>query len=484
MKIAESLVRNIEKNIEKEINLCFTDLFVEYDEILNTYIEKEKNTFLQEKKEKIKKNFPYNKDIDAYEKFLESEKSELSKVEVEQLEDISLKVGVPFQKKWWTKKLIKKNLQERKSLDEDLKNLLESEWGRNLNFLVGNWELEKTTEIKEEIVRKFKNKIERIKELKDIISLLDLDSGIFWDLTERSIINTDIKTLMEWTKYLKDNKEVKELCDLLGKIKVFNEALEEEKLSKREENIAIPRINSRDEISRVKLGNTIEAVLASELSLLNDSNLEILFDLKFLENKLMMYDFQGSENIKKEITDEINKSEEIDGKGPVIICLDTSGSMSGSREKVAKALCFSLISKAVSEKRECLLINFSIKIETMVFSKLSKFSEILEFLKKSFYGGTDAVPALSYSLDMLEKEKYKQADILMISDFLLETVDETVEARIKKAKRANNKFYSIAIGNLNMEQHLKDLFSKQWSYNPKTASIKLLNEIIFEYDSK
>lgn len=474
MKIAEKIVKRMEKNIEDEVEIGFKKYFIPDEEALNSYIKREKRAFLEEKKQELNKTFPFSEDINEYEEFLSTYKNGASGKEVDKLENISLKAGLPFQRKWWDKKISEANLNS----------LIKNEWEKNLNSLTETWGNEQLNQIRREIVERFQNKFEKIKELKDIIVLLDFGTGVLWNLTEESILNSDVKTLMEWIEYIKNNKDIKALCDLLGKLRIYNENLKKQKHSSLDEDIAIPKINSKEEISRVKLGNSIEALLPNELSLLNNSDLEILFDLKFVENKLMIYDFQGTENIKKEEKEEKNPTEEKEGKGPVIICLDTSGSMSGSRERVAKAISFCIISRAISEKRLCLLINFSVKIEVTEFNKISSFSEIFDFLTKSFYGGTDAVPALNYSLEIIEKEEYRGADILMISDFLLDSVDEKTEERIKESKRRKNKFYSLAIGNLNMEEKLKDLFTKQWSYNPKTASIELLNEIAYEYESK
>lgn len=474
MKIAEKIIKKIEKNVEDEIEIAFKKYLVPDEEALNSYIKREKIAFLEEKKKEIAETFPFNKDIDDYEEFLNSNKNKTSEKEVNKLENISAKAGLPFQRKWWDTKIS----------DGNLNFLIKNEWEKNLNFLSESWEAEQLEYVRKEIVERFQNKIEQIKELKDIIVLLDFGTGVLWNLSEESIVNSDVRTLTEWVSYIKNNKDVKALCDLLGKLRIYNENLKKQKHSSLNEDIVIPKINSKEEISRVKLGNSIEALLPNELSLLNNSDLEILFDLKFVENKLMIYDFQGTENIKKEEKEEKNQTEEKEGKGPVIICLDTSGSMSGSRERVAKAISFCIISRAISEKRLCLLINFSVKIEVTEFNKINSFSEIFDFLTKSFYGGTDALPALNYSLEAIEKEEYRGADILMISDFLLDSVDEKTEERIKEAKKRNNRFYSLAIGNLNMEEKLKDLFTKQWSYNPKTASIELLNEIAYEYELK
>jgi uncharacterized protein with von Willebrand factor type A (vWA) domain len=44
--------------------------------------------------------------------------------------------------------------------------------------------------------------------------------------------------------------------------------------------------------------------------------------------------------------------------GPIMVCLDTSGSMSGAREALSKALALKCISAAHAKKRPCYLYAF------------------------------------------------------------------------------------------------------------------------------
>ncbi len=80
--------------------------------------------------------------------------------------------------------------------------------------------------------------------------------------------------------------------------------------------------------------------------------------------------------------------------GPIIICLNTSGSMSGASENIAKALTLCLSSRAVSQKRKCYLINFSTSIKTLDLTPPKGIRDLIDFLKMSFHGGNDVAPAL------------------------------------------------------------------------------------------
>ena len=359
-----------------------------------------------------------------------------------------------------------------------------NELEKNISVLIENWELSQIKLIKEELIKKYISKLEYIKKLKEILSDLDLGTGYFWDLSKGNLIESDINTLISWVEFLKKNKEIMELCNLLGKMKKYNKELIKEKISRTiKYDIKVPDKNSNEEISGIKLGKSIEYLLPNELALLNDSELEELFDLKYVEEKLMLFDYDSYINIEQEKkVEEFIESEKDEEKGPIIICVDTSGSMSGAPERIAKAIAFCISSKAISENRPCLLINFSTSIEVIEFNKFSSFSDILNFLKKSFNGGTDLIPALKYSLDKMESEKFEKADVLILSDFILNNIGNEILEKINNAKILGNKFYSISIGNLFMDRNLNNIFTKQWVYNPDTSNLDLLNEIAFYFD--
>lgn len=79
--------------------------------------------------------------------------------------------------------------------------------------------------------------------------------------------------------------------------------------------------------------------------------------------------------------------------GPIILCLDTSGSMVGGREKIAKALALETLRGAHRQRRQAYLYAFSgpmqvqeleLKCDTVSLGPL------LDFLSHSFNGGTGA----------------------------------------------------------------------------------------------
>ena len=82
----------------------------------------------------------------------------------------------------------------------------------------------------------------------------------------------------------------------------------------------------------------------------------------------------------------------------------------------------------------------------------------------------------------MESEKFEKADVLILSDFILNNIGNEILEKINNAKILGNKFFSISIGNLFMDRNLNNIFTKQWVYNPDTSNLDLLNEIAFYFD--
>lgn len=474
------IFNSFENKLKTEINCIKREYLTLEDKTLNNYIEEEASDYFLEKKSNFFKNFPY---FDILKKYEEYNNNDIDlRTIFSMLEKINTSTRLVLKKEWWLDKIEKTKTDEIKPLKISLLNELE----KNISVLIENWELSQIKLIKEELIKKYISKLEYIKKLKEILSDLDLGTGYFWDLSKGNLIESDINTLISWVEFLKKNKKIMELCNLLGKMKKYNKELIKEKISRAiKYDIKVPDQNSNEEVSGIKLGKSIEYLLPNELALLNDSELEELFDLKYIEEKLMLFDYDSYINVEKEkIVEEFVESEKDEEKGPIIICVDTSGSMRGAPERIAKAIAFCISSKAISENRPCLLINFSTSIEVIEFNKFNLFTDILNFLKKSFNGGTDLIPALKYSLDKIENEKFEKADVLILSDFILDNIENKIFKKINNAKKLGNRFYSISIGNLFMNKNLKNIFTKQWVYNPDTSNLDLLNEMAFYFDEK
>ena len=70
----------------------------------------------------------------------------------------------------------------------------------------------------------------------------------------------------------------------------------------------------------------------------------------------------------------------------MVLCIDTSGSMIGKLEMVAKSVALYMTNTAVSQKRVCYLINFSTNISSLDLTKNADALVIsdFEFYKDKF----------------------------------------------------------------------------------------------------
>jgi uncharacterized protein with von Willebrand factor type A (vWA) domain len=158
-------------------------------------------------------------------------------------------------------------------------------------------------------------------------------------------------------------------------------------------------------------------------------------------------------------------------KGPLIICIDTSGSMEGLPEQIAKVLCFAILKMASREQRKCFLISFSVGIKTINLLDLANsMDEIVKFLSMSFHGGTDVTPAMMATLSMLETNDYKDADVLMVSDFVMFEIREEVTKKMRRQQEKDTKFHSLTISK-QPNPEIIHKFDNNWIYNPEDRGI-------------
>lgn len=107
------------------------------------------------------------------------------------------------------------------------------------------------------------------------------------------------------------------------------------------------------------------------------------------------------------------------GRGPFIVCLDTSGSMRGAPEAVAKAVVLQALRTAHATQRACRLIAFGGEGE-IVEHELSLTPQgldaLLTVMGQAFDGGTDLQQPLARAIETVHEAGYTQADLLIASD--------------------------------------------------------------------
>lgn len=344
------------------------------------------------------------------------------------------------------------------------------------------WEQNRIDEMRKAFLEELYKKIDNFIRLEKLLSPFIKTLGRLWDLSESTFETSGFEILEQFLKLLDQDESLRELAELLGKQtraqSLFEKEIRDKVVIKSEWH---PKPAYRGEIDGLRYSNDISSVLPSELVLLKNTAANKLFQLKFAQKQLLSYDYQRMEEEQEESKEkEETTIEKKEPKGPIIICVDTSGSMHGTPENIAKTITFALSKIAIEEERKCYLISFSTSIETLDLTDFSAnpIGRLVQFLRMSFHGGTDATPALKHAVKMLSENEWKNADVLMISDFVMQTLDNDIKTQIESAQEDNTNFHSLVIGSSGNNAAINN-FNHNWFYdtNNPQANRHLVEQI-------
>jgi uncharacterized protein with von Willebrand factor type A (vWA) domain len=329
------------------------------------------------------------------------------------------------------------------------------------------WRLAEIDALRKPFVEELYKRLAELKRLQEALAPIGQHLGRLWDLSKADFKRVNFDLLKQFAALLERDQALRDLAELLGRLQEAEKEMEEESFA----DIAIETVwridhAQKSELIGIRESDDLSAMLASESALLADPDLELLFFKRFAEKKLQTYDYQAKvmDEVEKEVERKRQKAQE--KKGPILICVDTSGSMHGEPETVAKTMCFAMLKLALQEQRKCYLISFSTGIATLDLTDFqNSLARLLDFLGMSFHGGTDAGPAFQEALRKLEVEDFRKADVLMISDFIMPGLPAEMQARIAKAQAAGTRFHSLVIGS-SQNQGALDNFDHNWHYEP------------------
>ena len=312
--------------------------------------------------------------------------------------------------------------------------------------------------------------IQQFKQMLKILGPFANECGRLWDLSLGMWRNVGFEILEEYAALLQREPELQKLAEYLGRFHQAEDELEEELV---QETFIRPVQHifhaGKSELVGVHESADINNLLPAEQCLLNDPLTELVFYEKFAEKKLLTYQFLGYEYGINVPGTTPQRGPKPNKRGPIIICVDTSGSMSGTPEHIAKVLCFAILRIAFLEQRPCYLISFSTAVETLELTDFkTSLPKLIRFLSYSFGGGTDATPALEEAVAQVQTEQFSKADILMISDFIMDSVDETTAASIETCKKTGTRFHSLVISYAGNPNALT-IFDNNWVYNTSAA---------------
>lgn len=355
-------------------------------------------------------------------------------------------------------------------------------WVEKINIEILSKQIQRIDKERKEAIQALYNKIDEIYQILKLLQPFVDDTtnfGRLWDLSLSDIRITDLSLLQDYAKLLERNKDLIELAHALGRFRLAEAAYEKEIVAKSVQQ-SKPVINAygKSELVGITESDDLNHVLPTELALFSDQSTENIFFKRFAEKKLQTFNLidKSSENYTSIKEEEQSKKVKKD-KGPIIIAVDTSGSMTGEPEKLAKIIAFAITKIAVTNNRKAYLITFSTRMRTIELTNFqNSLPDLIDFLEMTFSGGTDPGIAVNEAIRKMKDETYQNADLLVVTDGIFYDVNHRTSSQMNALKDKGNKFNVLIIGS-SPNQNALTHFDNVWYYK-KDDSIKSLVEQI------
>ena len=283
--------------------------------------------------------------------------------------------------------------------------------------------------------------------------------GRGWDLTLGVLRHTGWRDLLRLRELVERLPRMRELVQALGRLhgsdaeesvaeRIF---LPVRRLEEERHEVRTPLVP--EDTRGVERSGSIARMLPAEAAMLGHPKLRMLWHARRSEQALLTYRVEGVEIertlVEHETKEESKARRPVRERGPILAVIDTSGSMHGLPEQVAKALVLEALRTAHAEKRPCRLYAFSgpgQAVEHTLDLSPEGIVSLLDFLGLSFGGGSDPGEVVARVLRQLQDGEWTKADVLFASDGEWPAPPELARA-VQSAREAGTRFHGIQIGN-------------------------------------
>lgn len=221
-------------------------------------------------------------------------------------------------------------------------------------------------------------------------SLKALLGGIQPGSGEGELKKVPLRDQLALAEKISADKKLKEIATWAGRMKVI---AQRKQRNKHKESI---------DRSGVTQGDTVEKLLPSELAVYTSPMTKMDFLRRFVEGQTLQYDTKGNEPL---------------GKGPIILCLDQSGSMRG-QDTISKGFALALMGIARKQRRDFALILFDGQARSPQIFERGKISvgDMVDLAKIFLDGGTNFESPLKEAAAVIEKSRFNKSDIIFVTD--------------------------------------------------------------------
>ncbi|MBM4263044.1 MAG: VWA domain-containing protein [Deltaproteobacteria bacterium] len=231
---------------------------------------------------------------------------------------------------------------------------------------------------------------------------------------------------LELGRRLAGNEKLKKLAKMVGRMKFHALALRKKVFER-----------SSEELLEVEQGDALHRLLPHEMLSLHHPVLRKDFYRRFLDQELIQYSLRGVEE---------------KGKGPMVVCLDGSSSMSGDKEIWSKAVALTLLEIARKQRRRFRSICFSsaeTPLQVLEMNPRDRYEvetkTIMDLAEYFPGGGTDFQKPLDAALECLQQSQFKKGDIIFITDGECQVSPEWAENFREQKEKLGFSLFSILI---------------------------------------
>lgn len=231
---------------------------------------------------------------------------------------------------------------------------------------------------------------------------------------------------LELGRRLAGNEKLKKLARMVGRMKFHAQALRKKVFER-----------SSEELLEIEQGDALHRLLPHEMLSLHHPLLRKDFQRRFLDQELIQYSLRGVEE---------------KGKGPMIVCLDGSSSMSGDKEIWSKAVTLTMLEIARRQRRLFRSICFSsaeTPLQILDMNPRDRYEvstkTVMDLAEYFPGGGTDFQKPLDAALECLRQSRFKKGDIIFITDGECQVDQQWAEKFRAEKDRLGFSLFSILI---------------------------------------
>ncbi len=217
---------------------------------------------------------------------------------------------------------------------------------------------------------------------------------------------------------------------------------------------------SKSDIQGISIGNDINSLLPLEMAQMVDDEMSDLFIYKYATRSLQTFQHRS---------DMLRPSRHLERKrakqcGPMIVAIDTSGSMQGTPQNISRSLLMKLIDISRRKKREMYIIAFA--VSALPIDVHRDHVKLLDFFAHDCGGDTNATKMFESVFSLIERNTvYHGADVLVISDFHLPLISAQLLDKILQHRLLGTSFYGLQIGGIKENKwipHLDTMYRVEW----------------------